>query len=138
LKSPRIAPLAAHAEKVNLTYLTHWSPESVAMLEKAATAYGKDHPDVSIAVRAVPFGDLLTTLRASGGGHDTDLIYGEIASGWFAPRRSTSIFSRRECEAVPDNGAAAPSLGAEGSCQSVAQRGGQRRDVVGPDCPRAA
>ena len=38
------------------------------MLEKAATAYGKDHPDVSISVRAVPFGDLLTTLRASGGG----------------------------------------------------------------------
>ncbi len=38
------------------------------MLEKAATAYGKDHPDVSVAVRAVPFGDLLTTLRASGGG----------------------------------------------------------------------
>jgi multiple sugar transport system substrate-binding protein len=40
----------------------------VAMLEKAATAYGKDHPDVSVSVRAVPFGDLLTTLRASGGG----------------------------------------------------------------------
>jgi multiple sugar transport system substrate-binding protein len=63
-----LAPFAAHAEKVNLTYLTHWSPESVAMLEKAATAYGKDHPDVSVSVRAVPFGDLLTTLRASGGG----------------------------------------------------------------------
>jgi multiple sugar transport system substrate-binding protein len=63
-----LTPFAAHAQKVNLTYLTHWSPESVAMLEKAATAYGKDHPDVSISVRAVPFGDLLTTLRASGGG----------------------------------------------------------------------
>ena len=63
-----LTPVAGHAEKVNLTYLTHWSPESVAMLEKAATAYGKDHPDVSISVRAVPFGDLLTTLRASGGG----------------------------------------------------------------------
>jgi ABC-type glycerol-3-phosphate transport system substrate-binding protein len=63
-----LTPFAANAEKVNLSYLTHWSPESVAMLEKAATAYGKDHPDVSISVRAVPFGDLLTTLRASGGG----------------------------------------------------------------------
>jgi len=62
-----LTPFAANAEKVNLSYLTHWSPESVAMLEKAATAYGKDHPDVSISVRAVPFGDLLTTLRASGG-----------------------------------------------------------------------
>jgi multiple sugar transport system substrate-binding protein len=63
-----LTPFAAHAEKVNLSYLTHWSPESVAMLEKAASAYAKDHPDVSISVRAVPFGDLLTTLRASGGG----------------------------------------------------------------------
>jgi ABC-type glycerol-3-phosphate transport system substrate-binding protein len=63
-----LTPVAGHAEKVNLTYLTHWSPESVALLEKAATAYSKDHPDVSISVRAVPFGDLLTTLRASGGG----------------------------------------------------------------------
>ena len=63
-----LTPFAAKAEKVNLSYLTHWSPESVAMLEKAATAYGKDHPDVLISVRAVPFGDLLTTLRASGGG----------------------------------------------------------------------
>jgi multiple sugar transport system substrate-binding protein len=63
-----LTPFAAHAEKVNLTYLTHWSPDSVAMLEKAASAYAKDHPGVSITVRAVPFGDLLTTLRASGGG----------------------------------------------------------------------
>jgi multiple sugar transport system substrate-binding protein len=63
-----LTPLVAHAEKVNLTFLTHWSPDSVAMLEKAADAYAKDHPDVSIAIRAVPFGDLLTTLRATGGG----------------------------------------------------------------------
>ena len=68
LAAVALTPVAAEAQKVNLTYLTHWSPESVAMLEKAATAYGKDHPDVSVSVRAVPFGDLLTTLRASGGG----------------------------------------------------------------------
>jgi multiple sugar transport system substrate-binding protein len=68
LASIALTPFAANAEKVNLSYLTHWSPESVAMLEKAVTAYGKDHPDVSISIRAVPFGDLLTTLRASGGG----------------------------------------------------------------------
>ncbi len=63
-----LTPFSAYAEKVSLSYLTHWSPDSVAMLEKAASAYAKDHPDVSIAFRAVPFGDLLTTLRASGGG----------------------------------------------------------------------
>jgi multiple sugar transport system substrate-binding protein len=58
----------AQAQKVNLTFLTHWSPESVAMLEKAAGAYAKEHGDVAVSIRAVPFGDLLTTLRASGGG----------------------------------------------------------------------
>src|SRR6516225_4276557 len=58
----------AHAQKVNLTFLTHWSPESVAMLEKAASAYAKEHADVAVSIRAVPFSDLLTTLRASGGG----------------------------------------------------------------------
>jgi len=68
LAAVALTPFAAHAEKVNLTFLTHWAPDSVAMLEKAASAYAKDHPEVSIAVRAVPFGDLLTTLRASGGG----------------------------------------------------------------------
>ena len=68
LATAALSPFAAEAQAVKLTYLTHWSPESVAMLEKAASAYQKDHPDVSIAIRAVPFGDLLTTLRASGGG----------------------------------------------------------------------
>jgi multiple sugar transport system substrate-binding protein len=68
LAAVALSPFAAEAQAVKLTYLTHWSPESVAMLEKAASAYTKDHPDVSISIRAVPFGDLLTTLRASGGG----------------------------------------------------------------------
>lgn len=68
LAAVALSPFAAHAEKVNLTFLTHWSPETVAMLEKAAGAYTKEHADVAISIRAVPFGDLLTTLRAFGGG----------------------------------------------------------------------
>ena len=48
LAAVALTPFAAHAEKVNLTYLTHWSPDSVAMLEKAAAAYAKDHPDVRV------------------------------------------------------------------------------------------
>src|SRR5271165_1029745 len=82
LAAVALAPFAAHAEKVNLTYLTHWPPESVAMLEKAATAYGKDHPDVSISVRAVPFGDLLTTLRASGGSAAGGATMASIYNAW--------------------------------------------------------
>ena len=68
LAAVALSPFTAHAQKVNLTFLTHWSPDSVAVLEKAASAYAKDHPDVAVSIRAVPFGDLLTTLRASGGG----------------------------------------------------------------------
>lgn len=63
-----LLPAMAHADPVEISYLTHWSPDTVAMLEKAADAYSKDHPDVAISVRAVPFGDLLTTIRSQGGG----------------------------------------------------------------------
>jgi multiple sugar transport system substrate-binding protein len=68
LAAVALSPFAARAERVNLTFLTHWPPESVAMLERAAGAYAKEHADVAVSIRAVPFGDLLTTLRASGGG----------------------------------------------------------------------
>jgi multiple sugar transport system substrate-binding protein len=68
LAAVALTPFAAHAQKMNLTFLTHWSPDSVAMLEKAANAYAKEHADVAVSIRAVPFGDLLTTLRASAGG----------------------------------------------------------------------
>ncbi|MGN6099636.1 MAG: extracellular solute-binding protein, partial [Devosia sp.] len=39
------------------------------------------HPDVAVTVRAVPFGDLLTTLRASGGGAGGATIAG-IYNAW--------------------------------------------------------
>lgn len=58
--------LAASAQEIKLTYLTHWSPETVALLEQAARAYSADHGQVSLTVRAVPFGDLLTTIRSGG------------------------------------------------------------------------
>jgi multiple sugar transport system substrate-binding protein len=60
-------PGAALADPVNLSYLTHWAPETVAKLEEAARSYSSSHPDVAITVRAVPFGDLLTTIRSQGG-----------------------------------------------------------------------
>src|SRR5690606_16908304 len=59
-------PLTAYAQDVQLTYLTHWAPDTVALLEEAASAYSAAHPGVSITVRAVPFGDLLTTIRSGG------------------------------------------------------------------------
>jgi multiple sugar transport system substrate-binding protein len=61
-----LSPVAANAQELQLTYLTHWAPDTVTLLEDAASAYSADHPNVSVSVRAVPFGDLLTTIRSGG------------------------------------------------------------------------
>ena len=58
----------ALAQAAEISVLTHWAPDAVAKLEAAAATYSKAHPDTKITVRAVPFGDLLTTLRSSGAG----------------------------------------------------------------------
>ena len=71
----------ALVQAADVSFLTHWGPDTVAKLEAAAAAYSKDHPDTKITVRAVPFGDLLTTLRSSGGGSDGATIAG-IYDAW--------------------------------------------------------
>lgn len=76
-----MGPGAVLAETTNISFLTHWSPDTVAKLEAAATAYAKDHPDVAVKVQAVPFGDLLTTLRAAGGSAGGATIAG-IYNAW--------------------------------------------------------
>ncbi|MDB5505584.1 MAG: transporter substrate-binding protein [Devosia sp.] len=65
----------------DVSFLTHWAPETVAKLEAAAATYTASHPDTTITVRAVPFGDLLTTLRTSGGGAGGATIAG-IYDAW--------------------------------------------------------
>ncbi len=71
----------ALVQAADVSFLTHWAPETVAKLEAAAAAYSASHPDTKITVRAVPFGDLLTTLRTSGGGADGATIAG-IYDAW--------------------------------------------------------
>jgi multiple sugar transport system substrate-binding protein len=71
-----VMPAAGWAQPVDISYLTHWSPETVALLETAAKEYAKTNPDVAVTVRAVPFGDLLTTLRSQGGGAEGATIAG--------------------------------------------------------------
>ena len=66
----------AWVQAADISFLTHWGPDTVAKLEAAAATYTKAHPDTKITVRAVPFGDLLTTLRSSGGGSDGATIAG--------------------------------------------------------------
>jgi len=50
--------------QVNISYLTHWPPETVELLEAAISKYEAANPGVNIEVRAVPFGNLLSTLRS--------------------------------------------------------------------------
>jgi ABC-type glycerol-3-phosphate transport system substrate-binding protein len=71
----------ALVQAADVSFLTHWSPETVAQLEAAAATYAESHPDTTISVRAVPFGDLLTTLRSSGGGAGGATIAG-IYDAW--------------------------------------------------------
>ena len=54
----------AGVAQVQLTYLTHWPPETVALLEDAIEQYEAQNEGVDIQVRAVPFGNLLSTLRS--------------------------------------------------------------------------
>lgn len=68
-------------QAADVSFLTHWAPDTVAKLEAAAATYTEAHPDTKITVRAVPFGDLLTTLRTSGGGAGGATIAG-IYDAW--------------------------------------------------------
>jgi multiple sugar transport system substrate-binding protein len=47
---------------VTISYLTHWGPDQVAVLDAIGKAYTAENPNVTVEIRAVPFGDLLTTL----------------------------------------------------------------------------
>ena len=59
---------SAFSQAAEISFLTHWGPDTSVKLEAAASTYTAAHPETTITVRAVPFGDLLTTLRSSGGG----------------------------------------------------------------------
>lgn len=70
-QSPAAAP-------VTISYLTHWGPDQVAVLDAIGKAYTAEHPNVTVEIRAVPFGDLLTTLTtqaSSPGGPSIAGIY---------------------------------------------------------------
>ena len=60
-------------KKVKISYLTHWAAPQVEELKSAIKKYNEVDPNVEIEVRAVPFGNLLTTLttQSSGSGAPT-------------------------------------------------------------------
>lgn len=49
-----------------ISFLTHWGPDQVKALEAAAQAFQKRNQGVTVDIRAVPFGNLLSTLRTQG------------------------------------------------------------------------
>lgn len=48
--------------KVSISYVTLWPAPQVAMFQKAINKYEATHQNVSITVRSVPFGNLLSTI----------------------------------------------------------------------------
>lgn len=48
---------------VSITLLTHWPPDQVAKMQTAVDKFHAANPNITVNVRAVPFGDLLSTLR---------------------------------------------------------------------------
>lgn len=68
-------------EAQEITFLTHWGPDQVTMLEDAAAAFAADTPEITVAVQAVPFANLLSTLRTQGASPDGPTIVG-IYDAW--------------------------------------------------------
>lgn len=64
------------ASKVTITYLTHWSGPQIDQLNAAVAAYNKIEPNVTIQVRNVPFGNLLTTITTQAGSSSGPTIMG--------------------------------------------------------------
>ena len=54
-------------EPQKITFLTHWGPEQVSQLEDAAARFSQEEPGITVTVQAVPFANLLSTLRTQGG-----------------------------------------------------------------------
>ena len=78
LSAALAVPATAQDAPVTISYLTHWGPDQVAQLEAAAAAFSAADPGVAVEIRAVPFGDLLTTIKtqaASPGGPTISGIY---------------------------------------------------------------
>lgn len=80
-------------EKVKISFLTHWAPETVTAFERVTAAYEADHPNVDVEIRAVPFADLLTTLRSQAGG-DNGPTMASIYDLWLPELVRDGVLSR--------------------------------------------
>ncbi len=70
------APATGAGNPVTITYLTHWPPQQVDLLNKYISKFEASNPKIKVEVRAVPFGSLLTTLRTQAGSASGPTIAG--------------------------------------------------------------
>ncbi len=54
---------SSDSKKQNISFLTHYGPDQVKLLNAAAAAFHAQNPSITVTIRAVPFGNLLSTLR---------------------------------------------------------------------------
>lgn len=66
----------ASGEDVTITFLTHWGPDQVAQLEAAAAVFTEANSNITIQIQAVPFGNLLDTVRTQAASPDGPTIAG--------------------------------------------------------------
>jgi multiple sugar transport system substrate-binding protein len=106
-------------DKVKISFLTHWAPETVRSFERVTAAFEARHPDVDVEIRAVPFADLLTTLRSQAGG-DNGPTMASIYDLWLPELVRDGVLSRAPAANAaevrrewPANLAAAASVGGD-------------------------
>ena len=90
----------AAAQTVTLNWLTHWPPDQVSKMQDLVNKYEAANPDVKINVRAVPFGNLLTTIRTQIGSSSGptfvsiyDLWLPELVKAGVAAKAPTDVVS---------------------------------------------
>lgn len=85
---------------VTVTFLTHWGGEQLSALQTAASNFHGKNPTITVKVEAVPFANLLTTLRTRGGSADGPTMAG-IYDLWLPELIRDGVAS-----AAPDQAAA--------------------------------
>ncbi|MCC5582095.1 extracellular solute-binding protein [Microtetraspora sp. AC03309] len=108
--------------KQTISFLTHWGPEQVTALKAAASEFQKKNPGVTVDVRAVPFANLLSTLRTQGASPNGPTIAG-IYDLWLPELVRDGIAAPAPATAAADLKANWPANLVDGITKQGAARG---------------
>ena len=86
---------------VTITYLTHWGPDQVKMLQADADAFHQSHPNITVKFNAVPFANLLTTLTTQAGSPNGPTI-ASIYSLWLPQMVQAGIADAAPADVASD------------------------------------